>query len=280
MSRKALVVFTLLAATALLLGACAPSTPPPPPAVATVGAVATIVSDNKLTGTEWQLETLWPPPGATPVVPGTDATLGFGPDRYSGFAGCDWFQGMYNLTGDGIFMQQPAKTIAGCINKPQATDQQNTFLSMLTAATTYEVKDGKLYFYNTAKQQMLSMVPLEPVPFEGTTWEALFYFTTNGGVWNPALPGATVTATFDGKTMSGNGGCNDYSATYTRDGSRIKLGPITATQKNCAAPEGVMQQEQGYFQMLQSAQLIVQYPRSVELLTADNGPLLAYHAKP
>jgi heat shock protein HslJ len=279
MSRKSLRAFLLTGACLLLLSACAPATPPPPPAAATVGAVATVVSDSALTGTSWQLATLWPPPASTPVPPEDAASLTFGPDRYTGFAGCDWYQGMYSLDGSGISMQQPAKTIGGCVNKPAATDQQNTFLSMLTSATTYEVKDGKLVLYNTEKQELLSMTPLDAVPFEGTTWQALFYFTTDGGVWVPALPGATVTAKFDGKTMSGNAGCNDYSATYTRNGNLIQFGPITATKKTCAVPEGVMEQEQGYLQMLDSARIIQQFPISIGLLTADNTPLLAYHAQ-
>ena len=258
------------------LAACAAPPTPAAPVVATVGAVAEKAADAALVNTEWQLETMWPPPASTPVVPGTDVTLGFLVDRYAGFGGCDWYMGMYSLTGNQIFIQQPAKTIAGCINKPQATDQQGSFMGMLTSAVTYEVKDGKLILYNTEKQQMVSMTPLEALPFEGTTWQALFYFTTDGGVWNPALPGAKVTAVFDGKTISGNAGCNDYSATYTRTGDRLQLGPVTATQKTCATPDGVMEQEQGYLKMLQTVGAIQQYPRSVELRTADNMPLLAF----
>jgi heat shock protein HslJ len=276
-------VAVLLVGVGLILAACAPATPAAPAPVATVASAATSISETKsdsaLAGTSWQLATLWPPPGSTPVPPEDAASLTFGPDRYTGFAGCDWYQGMYSLDGSGIFMQQPAKTIGGCVNKPAATEQQSTFLSMLTSATTYEVKDGKLVLYNTDKQQLLTMTPLEPSPFEGTTWQALFYFTTDGGIWVPALPGATVTAKFDGKTMSGNAGCNDYSASYTRNGNLIQLGPVTATQKTCATPDGVMEQEQGYLKMLDSVRVIQQFPRSLEFLTSDNTPLLAFHAE-
>lgn len=274
-----LVIASVTAAALLLVGCTAPTTPEPPRAVATAGAVAEKVAASALANTEWQLESLWPPEIATPVVPGTDVTLGFGIDRYTGFGGCDWFMGMYSITNGELWMQQPAKTLAGCVNKPQATDQQATFLSMLQSVVTYEVKDNKLVFYNTDKQQMLTMVPLQAVPFEGTTWDALFAFTTEGGVWNPILPGANITAIFDGQTLSGSAGCNDYSATYQRQGDRLTLGPVTATKRSCATPEGVMDQEQAYLELLGKAQAIQQFPRSIELLTSDATPLLAFHAQ-
>jgi heat shock protein HslJ len=267
----------------LTLAACAPSTPAAPPPAATAVAVATTVSETQselaLANTSWQLETMWPPEMATPVVPGTDVTLGFGVDRYTGFAGCDWYMGMYNASESELEMQQPAKTIGGCVNKPTAADQQATFLSMLTNSTTYKMEGDNLVFYNSANQQMMSLKPLESLPFEGTTWQMLFSFTTRGGVWTPALSGAKVTATFDGTTLSGNAGCNDYSATYKLQGDRVDLDAIAVTQKMCSAPEGVMEQEQAYLEMLASAKVISQYPRSFELLTLDLTPLLAYHAQ-
>ena len=283
MKSKMMSAWIALAVLVLAVGACAPATPAAPPPAATAVAVATTVSETKsalaLANTGWQLETMWPPAMATPVVPGTDVTLGFGVDRYSGFAGCDAYMGVYSATDSELALQQPAKTIGGCVNKPQAADQQATFLSMLTISSNYKIEGGNLVFYNSENQQMMSLKPLESLPFEGTTWQMLFSFTTQGGVWTPALPGATVTAKFDGTTMSGNAGCNDYTATYRRQGDRIDLDAMAVTQKMCSTPEGVMEQEQAYLKMLASAKVIRQFPRSFELLTLDMTPLLAYHAQ-
>lgn len=46
--------------------------------------------------------------------------------------------------------------------------------------------------------------------------------------------GADVTIEFlaDG-TVKGNGGCNDFSGTYTLTGDAMKIGPLKSTKKSC-----------------------------------------------
>jgi putative lipoprotein len=116
-------------------------------------------------------------------------------------------------------------------------------------------------------------VPTEP------TWNAIMFNNGSSGI--ASVMGVAITAQFgtDGK-LSGFGGCNDYSGTYTigQDGT-VKMGPISATQKTCSEPANVMQQESQYLAALQSAatfqvqgssltaqntdgQLAVQYERS------------------
>jgi uncharacterized lipoprotein YbaY len=116
-------------------------------------------------------------------------------------------------------------------------------------------------------------VPTEPM------WNAIMFNNGSSGI--ASVMGVAITAQFgpDG-TVSGFGGCNDYSGTYTigQDGT-VKMGPITATQKTCNQPANVMEQESQYLAALQSAatfqvqgssltaqnangQLAVQYERS------------------
>jgi heat shock protein HslJ len=272
----------LLVVAALLLGACAPAPTPAPAAAAATrideaaAAVAETKAEVALVGSQWQLESLFGGAAAVPVVPGTRPTLGFQVERFVGFGGCDYFLGAYTAKEDGnLDIQQPASTTGGCLNEPKAIDQQGTYMSALASTVRYEEQDGKLVLYTTGDQPVLTFAPLESAPLEGTVWDLSFTYDSKLAIWTPALPG--VTAVFDGQKLSGNAGCNDYNATYTLDNGRLKLGPIAVTQKACATPEGVMEQEQAYLALLQAADELQKYPRSI-LLAAGGAPLLAHHA--
>ncbi|MCO6450616.1 MAG: PKD domain-containing protein [Caldilineales bacterium] len=70
------------------------------------------------------------------------------------------------------------------------------------------------------------------------------------------LAATTITAEFERGTISGNGGCNDYTGGYTLTGSTgtsgaIAISDITMSQKAC--PGDVMSQETRYLNALQSA---------------------------
>ena len=66
-------------------------------------------------------------------------------------------------------------------------------------------------------QKALTMTPLEAVPFEGTTWEFVLYYSPTTTILTPGVAGTTITAHFEGGNLTGNAGCNDYNATYERD---------------------------------------------------------------
>jgi heat shock protein HslJ len=94
-----------------------------------------------------------------------------------------------------------------------------------------------------------------------------------------APTGDPVTLTFipDG-TLSGNGGCNDYSAGFsligqpTSKGDAIAVGPITATKMFC---NRVAAQEQTYFTILHQA---VAYDVNINTLriVASDGTYLTF----
>lgn len=77
-----------------------------------------------------------------------------------------------------------------------------------------------------------------------------------GKVWNcqqlferEVFDEARITIEFmaDG-TIKGNGGCNNYTSTYTLAGNKISFGPIASTKKACGASMG--EQEFTYFSFL------------------------------
>jgi heat shock protein HslJ len=57
----------------------------------------------------------------------------------------------------------------------------------------------------------------------------------------------TLEFTADGR-VSGSGGCNRFTGSYTLDGDTLGVGPLASTKMMC--PEAVMAQEDGFFQAL------------------------------
>jgi polar amino acid transport system substrate-binding protein len=88
-------------------------------------------------------------------------------------------------------------------------------------------------------------------PLAGTSWTVTSY--SNGTEVVPVLEGTFLTAIFNNIGIGGSGGCNSFSGPYGVNGSNIRIGPLSATQSICGAPEGIMQQEEAYFSALESA---------------------------
>ena len=162
-------------------------------------------------------------------------------------------------------LETPTSTAGGC-DETALVDQDGSYMSSLENVTAYELADGKLRLYTVEDQLLLTMVPLESLPFEETTWE-LKFFSTEPEYWQANLPDTLITAQFDGEQLTGTAGCNDYSASYTRSDDQLTLGELTVTQKTCDEPQGVMGQESEYLSMLATAGAVLESARTLELLT-------------
>jgi heat shock protein HslJ len=86
---------------------------------------------------------------------------------------------------------------------------------------------------------------------------------------------------YDNNTISGVGGCNNYSGPYQLNGTQLTFGSLTVTSMTCDNPPGIMDQESQYFAMLatttryeitsnqlnlynQAGQLVLQYVAAVQ----------------
>jgi heat shock protein HslJ len=83
------------------------------------------------------------------------------------------------------------------------------------------------------------------------------------------VAGSELTADFsaDG-TISGSTGCNGLHGTYTLDGNKLDVGPLSAPTKACPTPE-LSGQEAGYLSALESAVRIDQVGAELTLLNAN-----------
>lgn len=108
----------------------------------------------------------------------------------------------------------------------------------------------------TAKQQQTVTVtesgPTDPLA--GTSWAATAYYNSATNRMEGVLPGTGLTTAFsDGDRVSGSAGCNDYQGGYAVDGQSLSIFGPSSTNKACAEPEGIMEQEAAFLSALGSA---------------------------
>lgn len=90
-------------------------------------------------------------------------------------------------------------------------------------------------------------------PLAGTRWTVMNFNNGKGAVIG-IIAGTTITLEFDTTgRVTGNAGCNTYSAGYQAGGNTLSVDRPSATSIHCETPEGVMQQEQQYLDALYSA---------------------------
>jgi len=107
----------------------------------------------------------------------------------------------------------------------------------------------------------------------------------DGSVWiltainnDTAIIGNPPTLEFEGDIVSGNAGCNSYGGSYQVRGETISFGPLARTELYCMESEGVMDQEQIYLEILESAQRF-ELVESVLIIFADSGRTLTFQER-
>ena len=277
--KKTIGLLLLLVLGSTLAG-CSPLAVTPAPATsvaATAEAVEDVAARLDLVNTAWEAVSFGGPDDMVPVIPGTHPSLNFMVERYAGYGGCNWFLGVYGVDGPSMRLEAPAMTVGGCTDAA-LIDQEATFTSLLWNVTRYTLDGDKLLLYTAEDQLGMTMTPLEPLAFEGSIWEMQF-ISTQPAYWQPLIPGTHINAIFDGEQMTGFAGCNDYTAHYTRTDNEFTITDVTATEKSCDSPDGVMDQETAYLEMLANVGHIVKAARTFQLQDADGAPMMLYHGE-
>jgi heat shock protein HslJ len=113
------------------------------------------------------------------------------------------------------------------------------------AHKTYALQDGRLVETTPAGGEL---VRISAADLDGTNWTLLALDRDQ-----PALAGAEVTLTFGDGQVSGSGGCNSYSGSFSLGDDNplvMSIDPLTATDKSCPEPAG--SQESAYLAALGS----------------------------
>lgn len=225
------------------------------PLVAAFSASSVIdaaISENRsLESNDWQLESyLDLSAGMIQTLPKSSIHAIFADGKLYGSAGCNHYSGQYNSTQESklSISDRIASTMMACA--PPVSQQEQRYLSLLPTVTHYQVKDTALLLMNAENRLILHYVAHQTATLENTQWQARGINNGKGGVVSSTATHLT-TARFEEGKLTGNAGCNNFSASYTISGNNLTIGATMATRKFCAEPAGIMEQEQQYLQALQ-----------------------------
>jgi heat shock protein HslJ len=218
------------------------------------------MNSNTLDGTSWTLATL----NGQPALPVTTVTLNFAAGKAAGTDGCNRYTGSYTADGANIKFSQLASTMMACAEP--IMKQASAYTQALSQATTYKADVKQLVLYD-ANGKELATFNAQSTDLAGTAWIVTGYNNGKQAVVS-TMAGTDLTANFgaDGR-LTGNSGCNTYSATYQIAGNKITIGPAASTKKAC--DQAVMDQEQQYLAALSMAAVYRIDGSKLELRTAD-----------
>lgn len=190
--------------------------------------------------------------GITTVLAGSQITADFQKDwKVAGSAGCNQYSAGYTTTAsNGITIAQPTMTLMACQNN--VMQQETQYLSLMQKATNFAISGDQLTLFDISGNKLLIYKKHVSVPAPITgTWNLFSYNNGKGGI-ETTIIGSVTTAVFgsDGK-LSGSGGCNQYSATYTTSGQSITITQPSSTKMACE--NNLMQQETQYLSLLPTA---------------------------
>ena len=279
MKKKTITQLTLLTLSALaLIGVLAACAPPPLPTETPASEAPKSAAPSDLEGVVWQLESYVDADGNTqPALADAPATLIFQDGKFMGDTHCNGVAGAYTLDGDKITTQMGPSTLRAC--EPDIAGQESGLAYGISHAASYKIEEGKLMLMDADGNVLLTFTEQPPTSLTGNAWQLMSFNNGQGGMEsNQATQKIYVTFGEDGK-VSGNAGCNNFSGSYETDGDKITVGPLAATRKMCAQPEGVMETEQAFLQALGNAATYNITGDALTLFDKDGGKLLIFSLK-
>jgi heat shock protein HslJ len=201
---------------------------------------------SAIDATAWVLTTL---PGT--AVPSLDVpTLRFESGRVQGSDGCNRYNAPYTAV-DGRLQIGPngASTLMAC---PEPASRLAAFFNAALARVQSYRLDGQSLVLRDAGGATLASFAAQGTALAGTTWQVTAYNNGQQAVVS-VRAGSMITMAFmpEGR-ISGSGGCNSYSGSYTATAGQLAVGPVATTRRACAEPEGVMAQEAAFLRALET----------------------------
>jgi heat shock protein HslJ len=193
--------------------------------------------------------------------------------RVAGSTGCNQFTAPYTLDGSALEIGQIASTRMAC--GPPGDTVEREYVAALGQVAAWRSEGDELTLLDGDENEVLGYRVGTP---EGS-WEVTGMRQADAIV--SPIRETQITASFgeDG-TLSGSAGCNTYTAAYTTNKGEIEITEPASTKKACTEPEGIMKQEAAYLAALPTAVGFRVSGRTLELLTAEETPLLSYSRKP
>lgn len=204
------------------------------------------VDPTALEGAEWELQSATPANGDL-VAAGI--TIKFDGSRVSGFSGVNQYGGPYTAESDGsLEIGTLSSTLMAGPEDLMAAEKE--YLDLLEACDTFAFKDdGSLVLSSSKGDESLVFSAAKAVSLPGSSWVVTGYNNGKQAVVSPAVD-TTLTIDFgtDG-TVSGSGGVNTYSGTFTSTEGTLEIDDQLATTM-MAGTEEQMAQEQAFLTAL------------------------------
>jgi len=227
----------------------------------------------EIKGTTWIVIRLEDGSGElSPVIDDTTLTMLYDGERVSGTAGCNNYFGAASI-GEKVEFGQLGSTMMMCQEPEGLMEQEQRFLSHLgkTDTITWE---GEHLQLRSGETVLIEMAPLL-LGLSGA-WSLLSY--NNGREAMVSILNDTeITALFEEGRLRGHSGCNRYTTTYQTDGGSVSIPPPVGTRMLCQQPDGLMEQESRYLQLLPSATTyLIRDGRHLELFDSEGMRILQY----
>ena len=191
----------------------------------------------------------------------------------AGSTGCNAFTASYTADGDALELGPIASTRMAC--PPPADAVEREYVAALERVTAWRSENGELALLDSDETEVLRYEIGTPVG----SWQATGIL--QGDAFKSVISGTEITASFDvDGTLSGSAGCNSYRARYATERGEIEITQPAGTQKACASPDGIMEQESAYLAVLPTVLSFRVSGRSLELLTAEETPIVSYTRVP
>ena len=205
----------------------------------------TATESTSLDGSAWVLASL---PGRS-LVPDATPTARFEAGRVAGSDGCNRYAMPFTAQGSAIRIGPigPSTRMA-CPESTMA--QAEAFTTALINARGFRRGEGTLELLDE-EGALLATLAAQARSLAGTSWSVV---NINNG--RQAVVGmvsdSTVTMAFDdGGRVSGDTGCNRYTAAYRAEGDTLRISSVAATRRACP-DQALAEQEQAFLRALES----------------------------
>jgi heat shock protein HslJ len=146
--------------------------------------------------------------------------------------------------------------------------EESAYLGALHRAATYSISNGRLTLKGKSGFALLSFV-VQQQSLAGTRWIVTGYNNGKQAVVS-VMASTKLTANFGKDDIEGFAGCNHYGGKVAVTPPKIAITAVNSTNKECASPAGVMDQELGFLAALQKAATFQLQGATLELRTASN----------
>lgn len=264
-------VTALTTLTLLALAGCGTETGRESDGAAEAGSA--VSTDLPLTDVRWSIESLSVDGKKTAAPAGASVEID-SKGKASAQTGCNSIGAQVTIDGDTITVGEKSQTMMGCPKELEAFEKAlgGAFGGKLKA----KVDDKKLTL-TTDGGDSIALTAEKPAPLVGTGWAVTSLVSDGTARSLPKdkkgeSPKATLTFAEDG-TVSGNLGCNGFSASAKVAGSTITFGPLKSTKRLC--PEPGMSVERELTKVLKGQVTYEVHHRELTLKAADGEGLSA-----